>query len=229
MTHADGANRLAAVPSTRRAILSSLKRNGGRRAKDLADELNLTVPAVRQQLARLAQDGLVVHRREPEGRGRPTHVYELAPEADELFPRRYDDLTAELLGYLGGPTSAEVTELFERRRRRRLRAAEVRLAGLDLDAKVHELARILDEDGYLAGVEGVADGEWLIVEHNCAIRSVAAGYGQACTSEIEFIRDALPGADVSRVSHIMKGAHVCAYRVRATGSAECGSPSTGLG
>jgi DeoR family suf operon transcriptional repressor len=204
---------LDSMPSTRRAILASLKRNGARRSRELVDELGITVTAVRQQLDRLQQDGLVLHRQESAGRGRPAHVYELAPAAEEFFPKRYGDLTTELLGYLGGPDSDDVAELFELRRKRRLHDAEARLAGLSLDGRVRELTRILDEDGYLADVEETDDGGWRIVEHNCAILSVASGFRQACTSEIRFISDALPEANVVRVSHIVSGAHVCAYEV----------------
>ncbi|HEX3841029.1 MAG TPA: ArsR family transcriptional regulator [Acidimicrobiales bacterium] len=204
---------LDSMPSTRRAILASLKRNGPRRSRDLVDELGITVAAVRQQLDRLRQDGLVVHRPEPEGRGRPSYIYELAPAAEEFFPKRYGDLTNELLGYLGGPDSDDVAELFEQRRQRRLADARIRLADLSLDGKVRELTRILDEDGYLADVEETDDGGWRIIEHNCAILSVATGFRQACTSEIRFISDALPEATVARVAHILSGAHVCAYQI----------------
>jgi DeoR family transcriptional regulator, suf operon transcriptional repressor len=204
---------LQAVPTTRRAILMALKRRGPRPAQDLAAELDLTVAAVRQQLGRLESDGLVAHRRDAEGRGRPTHVYELTPTADVLFPKRYGDLTTELLGYLGGAESEQVDELFEQRRCRRLHDAQGRLAG-SLEEQVDELTSILDEDGYLADVERLDDGGWRITEHNCAILSVAQGFRQACSSELSFIRDALPGADVQRVAHLMDGAHVCAYEVR---------------
>jgi DeoR family suf operon transcriptional repressor len=204
---------LAAMPTTRRAILLALKRRGSMRANDLAEHLGITVAAVRQQLLRLSQDELVTHHREADGRGRPAHSYELTPSAEILFPKRYGDLTTELLGYLGGPDSTEVTELFEQRRRRRLAGAQSRLAEMPLDEQVAELTRILDEDGYLADVERLADGGWRITEHNCAILSVATGFRQACSSEIAFIRDALPGARVERVAHLMDGAHVCAYEV----------------
>ena len=205
---------LATMPTTRRAILVALKRNGPTRAHDLAAELGVTVAGVRQQLVRLGQDGLVTHRSDVEGRGRPAHTYELTAAAEMLFPKRYGDLTTELLGYLGGPDSDEVTALFEQRRRRRLDEARTRLATMPLEDQVAELTRILDEDGYLADVERLDDGGWRITEHNCAILSVATGFRQACSSEIAFIRDALPGADVERVAHLMDGAHVCAYEVR---------------
>lgn len=207
---------LAAMPTTRRAILLALKRRGSMRANELAEHLGITVAAVRQQLVRLSQDGLVSHHRDPDGRGRPAHSYELTRGAEMLFPKRYGDLTTELLGYLGGPDSSEVTELFEQRRRRRLADARSRLEQMALDEQVAELTRILDEDGYLADIERLEDGGWRITEHNCAILSVATGFRQACSSEIAFIRDALPAARVERVAHLMDGAHMCAYEVHAT-------------
>ena len=204
---------LATMPTTRRAILVALKRQGAMRAHELAELLGITVAAVRQQLLRLDRDGLVAHRREPDGRGRPSHAYELTSTAEMLFPKRYGDLTTELLGYLGGPESDEVTQLFEQRRRRRLRDATERLAAKSLAEQVEELTRILDEDGYLADVEELPGGGWRITEHNCAILSVATGFRQACSSELSFIRDALPAGRVERVAHLMDGAHVCAYEV----------------
>jgi DeoR family transcriptional regulator, suf operon transcriptional repressor len=205
---------LQAVPTTRRTILLRLKRNGPQRAQDLAGDLDLTVAAVRQQLSRLESDGLVAHQADADGRGRPTHVYALTPLADQLFPKRYGDLTTELLSYLGGTGSEQVDGLFEQRRRRRLHDAQPRLDRRTLEEQVDELTAILDEDGYLADVVRLDDGGWRITEHNCAILSVAQGFRQACSSELSFIRDALPGAEVQRVAHLMDGAHVCAYEVR---------------
>ena len=91
-----------------------------------------------------------------------------------LFPKRYGDLTTELLGYLGGPDSDEVTELFEQRRRRRLAGAQTRLADMTLDEQVAELTRILDEDGYLADVEQL-DGRGL-AHHRAQLRHPVGGH-----------------------------------------------------
>jgi DeoR family transcriptional regulator, suf operon transcriptional repressor len=208
---------LSALPLTRRAVLTALKRAGTATAARLAGPLGLSPAAVRQQLHRLAEDGLVGHRPDPEGRGRPVHRYGLTGAGEALFPKRYGDLTAELLGYLGGPGAAEVDALFDQRRARRLAGATPRLADLPLADQVAELTRILDEDGYLADIEELEGGGWRITEHNCAILTVATGYRQACSSELEFIRGALPGARVERVAHLMDGAHVCAYEVRPAG------------
>jgi DeoR family suf operon transcriptional repressor len=216
---------LQVMPEARRAVLVEVKRAGAGRAGDLAASLGLTVAAVRQQLARLVDDGLLVHEREVAGRGRPAHRYRLTDAGEALFPKRYGDLASELLGYLGGPHSEVVDELFEQRRRRRLAGARARLAGRPLDGQVAEMARILDEDGYLAELVPV-EGGWRIVEHNCAILSVARGYRQACSSELGFIREALDGATVERVAHQMDGAHACAYEIRPRPPAARSRPRT---
>jgi DeoR family transcriptional regulator, suf operon transcriptional repressor len=205
---------LETLPTTRRAILNLLKREGPLGAHDVARALALTPEAIRLQLGHLEEDGLLDHEDAPgRGRGRPAHVYRLSQAAEALFPKRYGDLTTELLGYLGGPDSAQVDALFEQRRRRRVDGARPRLTNLSFDEQVAALTAILDEDGYLADAVRLDNGSWRITEHNCAILTVAHGFSQACSSELSFIRDALPGATVERVAHLMDGAHVCAYRI----------------
>jgi DeoR family suf operon transcriptional repressor len=207
---------LDTLPTTRRAILKLIKRQGPLNAHEVASSLGLTASAIRMQLVRLEEDGLL-EREETTGeanrRGRPVHAYSLTPAAEALYPKRYGDLTTELLGYLGGPDGEQVDALFEQRRRRRVDGALPRLSLLPFDEQVATLAAILDEDGYLADAQRQEDGSWLVTEHNCAILTVAHGFAQACSSELSFIRDALPGAQVERVAHLMDGAHVCAYRI----------------
>jgi DeoR family suf operon transcriptional repressor len=208
---------LDTLPTTRRAILNLLKRQGPLPVTEVARALGLTPAGIRMQLVRLEEDGLLARSEstsgEAAGRGRPAHTYMLTSAAESLYPKRYGDLTTELLGYLGGPDGEQVDELFELRRRRRVDGARPRLAHLSFDEQVAALAAILDEDGYLADAARQPDGSWLITEHNCAILTVAHGFSQACSSELSFIRDALPGATVERVAHLMDGAHVCAYRI----------------
>ncbi|HEX7291017.1 MAG TPA: ArsR family transcriptional regulator [Conexibacter sp.] len=211
---------LAELPATRRDLLVNLRKRGEARAEELAEALGVTVGAVRQHLQGLAAADLIVHREERPGPGRPRHVYRLAPAAEALFPRAYGELTVELLDYIGDEDPELIARAFERRRRARVERTLERLSGLDFDARVAEVARVLDEDGYLADVEPLsADGPdrpagWRIVEHNCAILAVAQRYGHACGAEIAFLREVLPDADVARVSHILTGAHACAYEVR---------------
>ena len=199
----------------RRQVLDRLKARGEASAAELAADLGLTVAAARQHLAGLERDGLAAHRTEVGGRGRPAHRYVLTPAADALFPQRYGELAGEVLAHLDELDPDLVPAVFERRRRRRVEHALARLEGRPFGARVRELARILDEDGYLADVERVDPRTWRIVERNCAILDVARRYGLACSSELAFLREALPDADIERVGHLLAGAHGCAYVVTA--------------
>ena len=205
---------LASLPRTRQALLRLLQRAGEADVSELSAALGVTPSAVRQHLGHLRADGLVAHRERADGPGRPRHLYSLGPAAAALFPATYDELTLELLDGIAAEEPALLERLFARRRRRRVEHARARLADKTLDAQVTELARILDEDGYVATSEAMPDGSWRIVEHHCAIFSVAQRYGQACSSEIDFLRAVLPRARVQRVAHMVQGAHHCAYEIR---------------
>ena len=208
---------LVPLPEGRRAVLYALRRRGQATAADIARQLQMTPSGARQHLAALVDDGLAeaTERPRPAGqRGRPQLEYTVTDKADGLFPKAYGELTNELLGYVADADAGLVDTLFSRRRDERVRNATERLAKCrSLKTKVTELTRILDDDGYLATWEEIPGG-FRIVEHNCAIWAVAQRYGQACTSEIDFIRTVLPEARVERVQHMVAGAPHCAYEVR---------------
>lgn len=202
------------VTEAQRQVLYALRRRGEASAEQLADHLGMTVSGARQHLSALAEAGLVTSvevPRRPGQRGRSERTHHLTPAAEGLFPKAYGELTNQLLGYLA-PSEVEV--VFNRRRDDRVRAAEHRMARCrSFGARVEELARILDEDGYLARFEAVDRDHFRVTEHNCAILSVASEHPHACSSEIEFIRAVLPDASVERTTHMASGAHSCTYEI----------------
>jgi predicted ArsR family transcriptional regulator len=207
-----------ALPAGRRAVLYALRRRGGADAEQLAEQLGMSVSGARQHLSALAEVGLVeaVPSDRPRGRGRPPLTYAATDAADAYFPKAYGELTNELLGYVDDTDPALLEQLFARRREARIANATARLVRRkSLGGKVAELTRILDEDGYLATSERVGTSTYRIIEHNCAIWAVAQHYGQACTSELDFIRAVLPGTTVERVRHMVAGAPHCAYEITA--------------
>jgi DeoR family suf operon transcriptional repressor len=204
---------LTALPVTKRALLNNLKKRGDLSADDLAASLDMTVSGVRQQLSGLQRDGLVAFDEVRSGPGRPRYVYRLTSAADGLYPRAYAEITNELLEYVEDADPELLEAIFDKRRGRRIERAQTRMANKAFPQQVQELAKILDEDGYLADYTELDDGTWLVTEHNCAIFGVAMRYGQACSSEIEFIRAVLIKADVERVSHMVAGEHHCSYRI----------------
>ncbi|MGH9104049.1 MAG: helix-turn-helix transcriptional regulator [Acidimicrobiales bacterium] len=205
---------LSTLPPGRRAVLVSLKTRGEARAEEMAEDLGVTTSAVRQHLAGLTRDGLVGRRETRAGPGRPKHHYHLTARADGLFPRSYQQVANELLGYFEQEDPGALARVFRRRRDRRVAEAQARLGQASLAERVAGLTRILDEDGYLAEWMAEPDGSYRVVEHNCAVLGIALRYGQACTCEIDFIRAVLHDADVERATHIPAGQRQCAYVVR---------------
>jgi DeoR family suf operon transcriptional repressor len=203
------------VSAAQRNVLYAVRRRGEATVADVAEMLDMTVSGARQHLTGLAAAGLLEAGdvvRAPGQQGRSERCYRVAPAADALFPRAYGELTNQLLGYL---PSAAVARAFQHRRDDRIEAARARLDRQPtFAAKVGELAKILDEDGYLAAPEELPDGSFRIAERNCAIFAVAREHPLACSTELEFLRAALPDAEIERVTHMIAGAHACCYEIR---------------
>ena len=202
------------ISEAQRTVLYALRRRGEATVDQLAAALGLSVSAVRQHLAALNDLGLVAATELPRRagqRGRGTWAHHLTDAAEPLFPKAYGELTNQLLGYLDDDS---VQTVFVRRRDERVARARQRLATRgDFASRVRELAAILDEDGYLAAVEQDGPDRFRVSEHNCAILSVAREHPHACSSEIEFLRAALPEASIERTTHMIAGAHSCTYEI----------------
>jgi predicted ArsR family transcriptional regulator len=202
----------------RREILVRLRREGPATPDQLAASIGASRTGVLQQLRALEATRFVKREMVRHGVGRPRHLYDVTPEAQELFPSNYDGLAAGLLtaiGAVGG--DALVEQVFQARRRQigeRVRRRIDELVGADapLVARVQALAVVQDEQGYLASTRIQPDGTIRLREHNCAILQVARGEHAACDAELDLFRDVL-GVDVVRESHIASGDRCCAYRI----------------
>src|SRR5256885_16995615 len=82
--------------STRGRIVMLLRRDS-RTVDELAQALNLTDNAVRAHLATLERDGFVRQLGERRRSGKPAYIYELSPDAEQLFPQAYGTVILTLL------------------------------------------------------------------------------------------------------------------------------------
>lgn len=202
------------LSSAQRHVFVALKRRGEAAADELAEALGITPSAVRQHLAALKSAGLVASRQERGRPGRPADLYHSTDLGEALVARSSGDLSVELLGHIEEEDPELISRVFERRRRRRVEQARDQLVGKSLDEKVAVLAKILDQEGYLADFDKLADGSYRMALHSCAIWAVASRYGQACATELEFLQEVLPETEIERVAHKMAGAYVCGYEIR---------------
>ena len=167
---------------------------------------------VRQHLAILEEEGLVEHYREKQGRGRPPHIYRLTDDASGLFPTTYANFAVGLMhevAKFNGP--GFINTVFRGRMKEQLQTYQVRLQGKALPERVKELARIRDEEGYMARFDENED-DYVLTEHNCPIALIAEEYPHVCEIETALFRQSLD-AKVVRVEHLMQGSHKCCYRI----------------
>jgi predicted ArsR family transcriptional regulator len=203
-------------PTTRKQILTMLRKKGRMNANDIAKELGITDIAVRRHLNTMERDHLVRAETVRQAMGRPTFVYSLTDHAEDLFPKNYADITLDFLNDVRDLQGPEMIEaLFERRETRLERKYKERIGGQkQLEKLVEELANIQDERGYMADWEKDEEGNrYFITEHNCPIHSIAHAYTQACSSELSLFRKVL-GAEVEQLECKAKGGERCVYVVK---------------
>ena len=88
---------------------------------------------------------------------------------------------------------------------------------LPLRQKLHKLARIRTEEGYMAEVKRGEKGAYLLVENHCPICAAATACKGFCVAEIDLFRTVLgPEVVIERSEHIISGDRRCAYRVQAS-------------
>jgi predicted ArsR family transcriptional regulator len=197
--------------TTRREILSLIKRRGPMTVQELSRSLEITPMGVRQHLAILERDGHVRSNGIRRGQGRPSRVYSITLEGDKVFPRTYEQVATALLDDVKAlDGEAKVSAVFEHRRKRQLEQYRARMAGKEFPEKVAALTALREEEGYLAEHEQLDKDSFVLIEHNCPIRTVAEAYPQACACEMTLFVDAL-GAEVTRTDHILAGAPHCRY------------------
>ena len=200
------------MQETRSQILKLIKLQYSITVNELAEALSISSMGVRQHLAVLEKDGLVEFHREKPKRGRPIHLYQLTEKGNDLFPSSYESFALNLLHEMG---RLDGCGLINKVLRGRVKSHEEsyakRLEGKSLAEKVKILAEIRDEEGYMAEFSE-DDEDYVLVEHNCPIVSIAEEYPHVCETELALFRRSL-GQKIDREEHLMNGSHRCSYRI----------------
>jgi DeoR family transcriptional regulator, suf operon transcriptional repressor len=83
--------------ATSRGRIVALLRRGGLTVDDIANELRLTANAVRTQITGMERDRMVRRVGRRPGTTRPSQIFELTPEVEQLLSRAYHPFLAQLL------------------------------------------------------------------------------------------------------------------------------------
>jgi predicted ArsR family transcriptional regulator len=167
--------------STRGKVVTLLRR-GGRTVEELAQKLDLTDNGVRVHLATLERDGVVRQRgskRHGSGGGKPAYVYELAPEAEELFPKAYEPVLSQLLDVLAVQLGPQESEALLRSVGRRIAEGHTIPAADGVREDLEEAVGVLNKLGGLAELEE-RDESFVIRGYSCPLTGVVQDHPEVC-------------------------------------------------
>lgn len=190
-----------------------LRHKSGASIDELAAAIGVTRTAVRQHLAALARDALVVPGAERPTGGRPQRLFVLTQEGREVFPRHYSwfaQLLIEAMAKehgagglrirLGRIASAVVSQMRERapaKERRR--------------KKVEKVSALMDELGYDARTAKDIGGAPTIEADNCVFHELAMKNPEVCQFDLSLL-SGLTGSKVDLDECMARGGHVCRFR-----------------
>jgi len=197
-------------------FLILLKTGGPQPTGKLAAAAGITGEAARQQLVKLAKEGLVAGVSEASGVGRPAQVWQLTPTGHGRFPDTHADLTVQLLQSIRMELGEEALDkLIAAREKETRKNYSDEMSGAEgLRDRVAQLAAIRSREGYMAEWQEDEEG-FLLMENHCPICAAATICQGFCRAELQVFQEVLgPDAVVSRTEHIPAGARRCAYRIR---------------
>lgn len=206
------------MKTTADEILSLLKTRGPAQTGEIAERLKISRQGSRQQLERLAAEGLISSETVKSGVGRPRRCWSLTPAGHARFPDAHAQITVELLDAVRGEFGEAGLERLIARRERETRSSYERAAAHSkaLAERISLLARQRAEEGYMAEWRREEDGSFLFIENHCPISAAAKACQQLCRSELSVFRAVLgPDCRVERMEHLLAGARRCAYRITA--------------
>ncbi len=164
--------------STRGRIVTLLRRSG-RTVEELARELGLTDNGVRSHLVILERDGIVRQRGSVRrSGGKPAYLYELTPEAEDLFSKAYEPVLRRLLDVMVERLGPEETDALLRAVGRRM-ADERTVPVDDVRARLEVAVAVLNELGGLAELEE-REGSFFIRGYDCPLAAAVPGHPEVC-------------------------------------------------
>lgn len=196
-------------------ILAFVKQQGEATNAEIADYLQVSYEAVRQQLRQLEASQIVVPRQRRDAErsaGRPTTVYALSAAGDHLFPKSYDELAVDLLDTLVAALGPEaLREVLKQLTESNVQYWQPRLQNKTLFERLEALKGIyLEEDAYM-DVDNT-DGELRLVERNCPYLNVATRRPALCSVTVSTV-SRLIGYRVSREKRFQVGDGRCVFKV----------------
>jgi predicted ArsR family transcriptional regulator len=185
--------------------------------EELANVMKVSRMAVHKHLSLLQKRGLVEAVETRGHVGRPRMMYQLTSQSKTVFPKSYSAIATHALDFIERNMGKEAVEKVLRERQSELFDQYYkRLKDLDFDKQVKELAKIRDEEGYIAESKKESKsrgGKYVLLEYNCPIIHIAEKHWEACTTETELFEKLL-GADIETTHRAAKDDMICKFIIK---------------
>jgi predicted ArsR family transcriptional regulator len=196
------------LDSSRGRIVTLLRR-GALTADDIASELGVTRSAIRAQITGMERDGVVRRAGQRPGTTRPSHVFELTPEVEQLLSSAYIPLLTQLVDVFAAGLPADQLETMLRRAGKKL-ADELsrgkRPAG-NLASRVATASEMMNEQlGATTQVEG--NGGYIIRGFGCPLAALTGKHPGVCLAMESFVAEVV-GVSVRECCDRAERPHCC--------------------
>lgn len=200
----------------KKKILYYLKIMQQAKLEELANVMKISRMAIHKHLAALQKRGLVESVEIRGHVGRPKMVYQLTSQSKTVFPKSYSAIASHALDFIERNMGKEAVEkVLHERQNELFDQYYERLKDLEFDKRVKELAKIRDEEGYMAeSKKGSKSGEkYVLLEYNCPIIHIAEKHWEACLVETELFEKLLD-ADIDTTHRAAKGDAICKFAIK---------------
>jgi predicted ArsR family transcriptional regulator len=175
---------------TSRGRIVTLLQRGSTTVDALASQLRLTPSAVRSQLTAMERDGVVQRSGTRPGTTRPSRVFELTPEVEQLLSRAYVPLLTHVVDVFTERLSAREVEVLLRKVGRALAkqlTAGTRPVG-DMRSRLIAASELLNAElGAVTHVE--KNGSYVIQGAGCPLSALTGKHPAVCVAMETLVKE----------------------------------------
>ena len=199
---------------TREAALTLLLRLGEATAASLAEQLGVSVQAMRRHLRSLEEEGLVEASHSAAGPGRPSNHWHLTSAGQHHFPDGSEDFAIGLLHSVADRLSPETLgALLAQQAEEKSTTYLRRIGSGSLQERLERLVELRRGEGYVAELRREDSDAWLIREFHCSVMRIAEEFPLICDQELQLLRHTFPDCQVERVHWRLEEGHSCGFRL----------------
>jgi DeoR family transcriptional regulator, suf operon transcriptional repressor len=204
-----------------RGRIVTLLRGGGLTADDIASKLKLTRSAIQAHVTRMERDGVVRRAGQRPGTTRPSHIFELTPDVEQLLSSAYIPLLTHLVRIFADALPAERLDALLRQAGKGLadELSRGRKPSGNLRSRLAMASEMMNEQlGAVTHVEG--NGRIVIRGVACPLSALTGKHPAVCLVMESFVAD-IVGAQVRECCD-RTGQPRCCFEVQSRGQAHRG-------